>query len=651
MIINREVKVASLILFFSLLLSLSACGELGDSLFPSGGTYQVKALVNDSLLESCSIIRQGDKIVPYFAVSVVNDPDLMGLLVYLQNPQGDIIGERVLYTVNPVDEVIQPETQEDKTSKGKASEGEEAEENETAGQAEKQTSVDARSAVKKYDKVIRIKSFEHEMPSFPLPKNMEPGPYSLVFKTLGRSNTLSLTEEDIFYLGSVKFNLKDISISLPWPSDTGLIPPGAVVMLEAGLDFDSSLNPYVVWYNGRNIIAEGSISEGAGNILWKAPEKPGFYSLRLEVLPNLLKRNLTGLFREITLPVSAKASQTGFFFENAAKRPLAVGTAPPEQKYQLAAGLTANADKPATTSDPELLRWYRFDGNLNEANPIPERMFESASKKAPRWAAVGQSYGLSAGPDDIYLLRPIRFFRQGQNQGGGVFLFHISPISEGNIFSAFFPTLASASALASSNDGVWMDMATRENAITLHLKTKETSVEIPININFSGGQGLIPIAVEFYIQPNRFEARCGFGEDFSTQSITGWIELPGALAGEGRIRLGADKTAPDSAAETKSASEPDLAGDIPIETIQPSVATIWDEFAVLYSATPILSDEILVEETIRREAAQRRESRANLPPTTGSETPLADIQAGSILMEHAPVKNEDEEVPILISLQ
>jgi hypothetical protein len=631
MSLKTTAKAAVHLLFFSLLSILFACGELSTSLFQSGGTYQVKVLINSNSLENCSIIRQGDKIIPYFAVSVEDDPDLTGLLVYLQNPKGDIVGERVLYTINPVNDndIVQQKTQqEDKASINKDSE--EEGESETAGQTEdglpkqeteKQVSPDTKSAAKKYDTVIHIKSFANEMPSFPLPQKMEIGPYSLVFKALGISNTLSLTEVDIFYLGSVEFRLNGISTYLPWPSDTRLIPAGASVMLEANLDFDSSLDPYVIWYNGRNIIGEGNISEGAGNILWKAPEQSGLYSLRLEVLPRLLlQRNLTGFFREITLPISAKASQTGYFFENGldnpAKRLLASGSVYAEQ-VQFATS-RANADKPVLPESLELIRWYRFDGNLNEANTAPERMFEQAEKKVPRWAAVGQSYGLSVGPDDNYLLRPIRFFNSEQNQGGGVFLFHVRPASEGTIFNAFFPLFASAS------DGVWMDMAMRENSITLRLITKAASVEIPVNSGYSEEQGFISIAVEFFIRPNHFEARCGLGEDISMQSMAGVIRLPGALAGEGRIRLGMDKTMPDSAAETKSALESDpagakttpIAGDILTETTQ-AVPTIWDEFAILSLTTPILSD---------------------------------DIETGNILPEQEPVKNENNEALSLISL-
>jgi len=729
MIAKKAAK--ALILSFSLLLALSACGELSTPLFTSGGTYQVKALVNGNSLESCSIIRQDDKIIPYFAVSVVNDPDLTGLLVYLQNPKGEIVGERVLYTIEPVDEAVQPETlhETEKTETTKpednaAKEDEDFKDNDSAvseandttaasggaasaagkttGQTEaelskqetgKKAPADTKSPAKKYDTAVLIKSFERELPYFPLPKNMEIGSYSLVFEAVGRSGTLSLTESDIFYLGSAEFRLKDISMYLPWFSDTRLIPPGVAVMLEASLDFDSRLNPYVIWYNGRNIIAEGNISEGAGNILWKTPEQSGFYSLRLEVLPYRLKRGFTGIFREITIPVSTKASQTGYFFENGpdypTKRPLASGTVYSEQVK-----LAAAANKTATTpvvppKHPELLRLYRFDGSLDEAGSIPDRAFEPSNETVLRWAAVGQSYGLSAGPDDAYLLRPIRFIRQGQDEGGGIFLFHIRPVAEGAIFSAFFPMLASASALASASNGVWMDMAMRENAVTLRLRTRESSVEIPVAANYSEGQKLIPIVVEFYIRPYRFEAKLSLGEDPSMQGVAE-IKLPGALAGEGRIKLGVDKTAPGNItetenslvlpnlpeteatakpgqkeltqkpAETESPPADSIARVIPAETAQPesasnenktpatavaAVTTIWDEFAVLYSTTPILPEEIPVDNDSEDSAFGETENDQNeetLKTSVLSQTPAAPLAAA---MEQKHAETEGSETP------
>jgi len=749
MAIKTIMKIAILIISLSL---LSACGELNTPLFSSGGTYQIKAMVNGNSLKDCSLIRKDDKIIPYFAVSVVNDPDLIGLLVYLQNPKGDIIGDKVLYTIDPVDEAAQQETQQEETKLEETEDevrGEEAD-GETAGLSvqtmERRTFLDTKPAEKNYDITIPIESFTQGMPPFPLPKNMEIGQYSLVFEAVGRFSTLSITELDIFYLDNAEFRLNDISMYLPWLSDTHLIPVDTTVMLEASLNFDSRLNPYAIWYNGRNIISEGSISEGAGNILWKAPEQSGFYSLRLEVLPYHLKRNFTGIFREITLPVSAKASQTGYFFDNgpdySAKKPLAAGTVYAEQVKRVEEQITAlaaasaaraassaaaeNEDKAATApimpEYPELIRWYRFDGSLDETSLKPELIFEEASENRPRWAAVGQSYGLSAGPDDVYLLRPVNFFRRGQDQGGGIFLFYIKPIAEGTIFSAFFPMLSS------SSDGVWMDMIMREKSITLRLNTRATSVEMPMYPDYFGEPGFIPIVVEFFIRPYRLEAKISRGEDYSMQSVTGEIRLTGALTGEAKVKLGIDKTAPSSYAEIKSVlvasngteatvnswqitqkpEEPEPAPaelflpDIPAETVQQentnnenitppiittntliaanTLTTIWNEFAVLYSATPILPEEVIeviVEETLETEEVQNEEPpiktpvvietpEANTPPAEKAipspivvipaaivnpadaglenDPPPAETNADEILIEQAPVAEIRQEI-------
>jgi len=731
MCVKTAVKAAALILFFSL---LSACGELNTSLFSSGGTYQIKAMVNGSPLESCSIIRKDDKIIPYFATSVVNDPDLIGLLVYLQNSKGEIIGDRVLYTIEPEDyatppqEETEPEDDDnDNDSENNASaETEDETESENSpsssagsavsgtGQAElpiimeKKAFIESKPTVINYDTVIPLKSFTGEMPPFPLPKNMEIGPYSLVFEAVSKYDTLSVTELDMFYLGSAEFRLKDISMYLPWLSDNRLIPVGSTVMLEAGLDFDSRLSPYVIWYNGRNIIGEGSMSEGAGNILWNAPEQSGFYTLRVEVLPyQLNKRNFTGISRDITLPVSVKASQTAYFFENgpvyAAKKPLSSGTVYDEQVKLVTAQLAAlaaakkeasarsasaaakaeNAEKPVPVMPerPELLRWYRFDGNLDEVSLKPEWTFAPAEEKIPRWAGVGQSYGLSAGPDDIYLLRPITFFRKGQDQGGGIFLFYIRPVSEGTVFSAFFPTLASV------KDGVWMDMVTKRNSITLRLKTKGTTVEMPLHTYYSGERKFIPIVVEFYVRPYRLEAKLSLGENLSTQSAAGEIRLPSALAGDVRIKLGVDKTAPGLTAETKSVLVLPVPAENPVQITQDTeplpedsvvaenlettqqedtsienitdpvitanetaavtaLTTVWDEFAVLYSSTPILPEEIFVDNDDEEEEPE--EETPVKPPVAAADETQKEAQPASPPSAEKPKPNSGAAIPAAV---
>jgi len=672
-------KTVALLLCLSL---FSTCGDM-ETLFPLRENYQVRTLINGSSLEDCSIVRAHDKIRPYFAVSVVNDPDLIGLSVYLQDLQGEIIGEKIRYTLLSyaddsalteeafMEAMEKEETETEQTSetvstKIESSKSSELESEEEEGEEEtektpleppKQETASEKQeirplittppVVKKPDPqeiVVAVKSLAQELPYFPLPKNLEIGPYILVFEALGQRETLSHTETNILYLGSAEFNLKDVSMYLSGLSGSQLISPGTTVMLETRLDFDSRLDPYVIWYNGKNIIREGKISEGAGNILWTAPEQAGFYSLRMEAFPFYLKRrtNFIGLSREIALPVSPKAVSLGYFFENTegtARSPLSAGTAYPEQ-MQLISAMAAAEDSaeafeeeslPTPPSPPELLQWYQFEGSLrNAASPLTSRQtLTPSNESSPHWAAAGQSYGLSTGPDDPYLLSPINFFLNDQEEGGGILLLHIRPPTEGIIFNVLFPLRSS------STDGVWMDMIKEKNVIALRLRSESSTVEIPLYFTAFEAEGFIPVAVEFYIRSYRLEVKISVGENL--QNGIGEIQFAGALSGEGIIRLGgslanaklansglespnnvetvvpkkgfaalmfgglksnltespSEEIPPAATTETDSAEEKNTAAAA--ETFTSN--TIWDELAILSSTVPLLPEE-LPEETV-----------------------------------------------------
>jgi hypothetical protein len=662
-------KAVALLLCLSLFVT---CGEL-DTLFPSNGSYQVRTLVNDRSLEECSIIRSNDKIRPYFAVSVVNDPDLIGLLVYLQDYQGEIVGEKVQYTLQAYAgesaltetealEVMKEEEegleQPNNPFSGETAFGEdeifaeEADENETDGQMawelpeygavrEKWSFTDVKPVETNIDVELEIavRSLAQELPYFYLPKNLEIGPYILVFEAIGQREVLSRTETNIYYLGNAEFNLKDISMYLSGPSGSQLISPGATVMLEAGLDFDSRLDPYVIWYSGKSIINEGKISDGAGKLLWKAPEQAGFYSLRLEAFPSDIRRYyFTGFFREIALPVSPKAVSLGYFFENsqkhAARSPLSAGTAYPEQVQLIKAMLSSEESRtakpgekspPVPPSPPELLQWYQFEGSLlNSMSAQANRQTLLPVNESPlRWATVGQSYGLSIGPDDPYVFSPVNFFRKEKDQGGGIFLLHIKPPTEGVILSVLFPLRSS------STDGAWMDMIKEKEFIALRLRAEGAAVEIPLYSAASGTDGLIPIVVEFYIRPYRLEAKISLDGYF--QNKVGSIPLSGALSGEGRIILGGslensrlESSILENSLTALAASKPNLteyqSEEIPFEVITetdgaegintPAAVekfipnTIWDELAVLFSTVPLLPEEPSAEDIIEQDAAE-----------------------------------------------
>ena len=185
-----------------------------------------------------------------------------------------------------------------------------------------------------------------------------------------------------------------------------------------------------------------------------------------------------------------------------------------------------------------------------------------------------------------------------------------------------------------------MDMIREGNIIALRLSAAGTFVDLPVYLTFSAAEGLIPIAVEFYIQPYRLEAKISLDGYF--QNKVGEIKLPGALSGEGRIRLGGgvDKSTLDKsildkptldksmldkstlknetvlAALTLSSEEykdyqtmldsaEEISASIPA-AVETFPDTVWDELAILFSAVPLLPEE--------------------LPETVAEEEDAADVQ-------------------------
>jgi hypothetical protein len=416
----------------------------------SNGSYQLKATVNDGSLEDCSLIRAGDKIRPYFVSSVSGDPDLTGLLVFLENSRGEAAGGKVRYTLQ-ADSASPAATTPSQTEAGTETKtgepvktGDPLEKEPNAKVTTGQSASPAEPAKKpEPETVVAVKRLDKELPYFIVPKNLEIGQYTLVFQVLGGAETLSRMETALYYLGDMAFALNDIQMYLPDDSSgSRLIPPGTTVMLEARLDFDRRLNPYIVWYNGKNIIGEGKLADGAGVILWKAPEQTGFHALRVEVFPVQLRKGYAGTSREIALPVSAKVTDAGYFFgdvqayaaisaqaaaiavEPAASSsvPAAIPAAlrPAEPKPAESQASDAPARRFAVQTPPDILHWYQFGGHLLDSKaPSTERALIPVSEKPPRWMPVDASYGLAAGPDDAYLLPQAAFFRNGEESGGG----------------------------------------------------------------------------------------------------------------------------------------------------------------------------------------------------------------------------------------
>jgi hypothetical protein len=620
----QNVQRALIIVIF--LSIFGGCGEL-DTVLPSTGTYQVRALVNDISLDKCAILYQGDKIRPYFVSSVVNDPDITGLIVFLQNAKGEIPGGKIQYTLE-LDETDKPgdpktgsagktekdlqiQDDEDKEIKeedaGQASAGSAATNANAADNApnagttaadpasdtkpapgdpasdtmaqKSGTSVNTETLSAAGNEITKIpvKRLDRDLPYFSMPKDLAIGLYTLVFQVLGGKEHLQLTEKTFFYLSDARFSLRDIQMYPPGISlDSRLVSPGAAVLLEAKLDFDSRLDPYIIWYNGKKIISKGRISSGAGTILWKAPEQNGLHVVRAEVLPFFTGQKITGSFREISLPVSSKAVNLHLFYGNAS----------------------------------ELLHWYLFEGNLKDSKlPLrAEWALIPRDEKLPLWSPASSGYGLSAGSDDVYILPQVSFFRDKEKEGGGRIAFRFKNESPGGIFSALF-------ALGeSSGENLEVNLSIKNEKLILTVKEKGKSAEeISLPLNTFMMNDYITGIVDFSIYTDLFKIELLSEKDrllreraiFTSQKETESLSLAVSLNGLCVLRLGD----PGSVQNKKSEAAQTGIMDNDKENMS-SITAVWDELALIYSSPPPLP----VQEEEAVEAAESEPGPETEPP-------------------------------------
>jgi len=390
MIFQKAIKAAILLIF---LVIAAGCD---DSLFPSIGNYKINIQINNLLLDECSFARSIDSVRPSFEVSVADDPDVTGLVVFLRDFNGAIAGWRVLYELNPDAEEIEnnevnlPEADEE-------TESEETENN-------KETVTERAAAVQFNDGddlVIQVKSLDN-LPVFPIPDNLPMDRYTIVSHVMSGKDILQKIEKPFFYLGNTEFSYEGIDIHLPGIADsTQLIPRGTVIMLEANLKFDSMLDPFIVWYNGRTKISEGNFSEDAGYLLWKTPEESGFYSLRAVIYPINNYQDLSGYQKEISVLVSSKLIDIHLVSENT----------------------------------PSLVNWYIFEGNLNDSknNSAEERSLVHENN-SPRWRSFNGTYGVATGFLN-YLTLPKA---QAAYEENWQMLFRFKPENDGGLLSIQF---------------------------------------------------------------------------------------------------------------------------------------------------------------------------------------------------------------------
>ncbi|MCL2720670.1 MAG: hypothetical protein FWD47_04960 [Treponema sp.] len=273
MCFRNFIKILVILVFFAAL--FCSCDAI-DTILPSAGNYKLNVQVNNTPLDECSFITSSDRILLSFEDPVSNDKDVTALMVFLRNQNGEVIGRRVLYSLDR--DISQDETDE---------------------------------------LVINVNSLDDRLPVFPMPSGLPAGRYIMVSQVMSGRNILQRNEKHIYYLSNAIFSYDGINVYLPGVTKSSqLIPRGTVVMLEADIDFISHFDPYIIWYEGRNKISEGKYSDGAGLLFWKTPEQSGFYTIRAEVFPVKNDDRLAGYRRDVSLLVSSMAIDVHMISQN-----------------------------------------------------------------------------------------------------------------------------------------------------------------------------------------------------------------------------------------------------------------------------------------------------------------------------------------------
>ncbi|MDR0475019.1 MAG: hypothetical protein LBH43_15265 [Treponema sp.] len=253
--------------------------------------------------------------------------------------------------------------------------------------------------VPKKERLISVKRMDEELPAFTLPETLEAGAYIMIFQVLGKGqNIITTTEKPFYYMAGKNYNISEIKASLPGLSSTPhLFQPETTVLLEAQVEADKGLNPYIVWYNGKKRIHSGTLLAGAGRFLWKIPNSVSFINLRAEVIPfppvrSMDSPGLSGIkqvrdkIKTLSLAVSAKG-----------------------QIMEVLAPLLKTDEAGDSVRES---RYYCFEGNLLDSlNYIKEQAllpiyYEGSNKNRgkPFWISSGYTYGLAVGPQDRYII-------------------------------------------------------------------------------------------------------------------------------------------------------------------------------------------------------------------------------------------------------
>jgi len=536
------------LLIFPLLLTAFLCGcEAMDNILTSAGAYKINAQIDGVPLEECSYVKSTDKIYFDFEESVSDDPDVSTLVVFLKKPSGDIAGWKAVYTLDKSagqKEETQVTQENEKQGDEKTTE-DDKDGNEAAVEQEK-----APVLKKNGDELfIHVTSLDDELPSFPIPENLPVGKYTMVLQVMGKKDILQKMEKNIYYLGRTAFSYEGINVYLPGAVGTShLIPKESVVMLEVNLNFDYRLNPYIVWYDGKNKISEGKYSDGMGLLFWKAPEQNGFFSLYAEVFPVEKSSELSGYKKEISLLVSSNTKDINL--------------------------VSANTD--------QLKHWYTMEGNLNDSKNIADdnSALKPGSKNKPKWMGLDGTYGLATGYNNILKLPKISVLNKDTETWQALIRF--KPLSNGVIFSAQFGHSADVSMFLSIEEkNLVLTLASQQKTVSQTVALPTESEESPENI-VEKELSFLTAGIIFSIKSGALSAQINILGELNPVELTiRPITLEAKIKNEFNIILGFNDDS--SLARLKKADEEsESSAKQKKANGSPEYNVLWDEFALYY---------------------------------------------------------------------
>jgi hypothetical protein len=558
------------------------CGDL-DLALSSGKAYRVNALIDGLSLDECAILSNKSRISPYFDFNVEGDPDIASLVIYVKDYTGKEAGFRAQYIFSAQDAEDTPETDttsiteddgtndtipgedgdDDTVSATGAGTASMAGTASTAGTVSTagtdvladsgtlsviESGTESVTVTEKKPEplksIINVKKLGDELPALTLGPDMVSGFYRIVFEVIAFNGTLlNSIEKPFFYLADREFTVNGIISYIPGVStSSGIVPPGEKIMLEADIYAASDIEPYVIWYNGKQRLGEGFVHEGAHRIFWNAPAQTGFQDIRVEVFPfdpTTHISTIRGISHAVSLPVS-RHDRNGYYAD----------------------------------MEVQMSRWYRLWGNLSDTkDPVSiSALLARMDDGEALWLPVFSTYGLALGANDPYKLPDSLFKYVKQGEGSAEIVFRFVPRDSEAVEKPIFRADLQGKD-GEGNDGVYViQLSLFENSLLLEASRNgeilETRPSLPLD-----GLDFVPAAIDFQFFEDRTVVGVGI-EDVKTKSIDSWERLTIDFVpnGEGGVQFG-------GLLKTEVPADDIVANEKPAD----SVSAVITEIALLYN--------------------------------------------------------------------